>query len=265
MDAKAPLRAAVFYYGSAPVPTLRADLPVLSVMAGHDAPSLNEGIRKLWTTAALQPAPWTMVSAPTLPHAFDALVENETSTRLVRHTVEFLVNSLRHPETPPEVPPARQALAYSYGAQWPEAAAAYGAIVAADPQDREARRQYGRALMRSGRGADAVRELRQVIAQGEDGAGVHLDLANLLLADKQYAAAVAEFDAAIARGGPAGVGHYNAACALALGGQADAALDRLEKAVAAGFGSRSQYTGDADLASLRTHARWPAILARLPE
>jgi tetratricopeptide (TPR) repeat protein len=256
-----PLRAAVFYYGTATVSALRKDLPVFYVMSGRDAPPLIDGIRRLWASAAQQDVPWTMVLARDMPHAFDALVESAASRQLVQDTVSFLARQLAPGEPAPEVPPARDALTHAFGWEWKQAADAYGRMVADDPRDREARRQHARALRQTGRARDAIGELRKAIELGDD-AGVRLELAGLLLAEKQFDDAVAEYDAAIARGGAAGVAQYNAACALALAGRTDAALDRLEKALAAGFASRERIESDADLSSLRSHPRYRALLDR---
>jgi hypothetical protein len=255
-----PLRAAVFFYGTATVPALRKDLPVMSVMAGRDYPALIEGQRALWTRAAQDKVPWTMVLANDLPHAFDGLVETAPSRQIVQDTVAFLVRHLAPAESAPPVSPARAALIRAFGWEWKEAAEAYGTIVAESPTDRDARRQYARALSRSGRGAEAIPEFRKVIAMGDDGPGIRFELATVLFDEKQYEAAVAEDDAAIARGGAAGVGHFNAARALARAGRVEEALDRLEKAAAAGFATRARLEGDEDLASLRGQPRFQALL-----
>jgi len=254
-----PLRAAVFYYGTATVTTLRQDLPVFYVMSGRDAPVLIDGERQLWTTAIQQRVPWTMVLARDLPHAFDALVDSAESRQLVQDTVAFLVRQLAPTPPAPDVSPARAALAHAYGWEWAQAVEDYGSIVAREPADREARRQHARALRMAGRGREAIDELRKAIELGDD-ASVRFELADLLLAEKQYQASVTECDAAIARGGAAGVAHYRAARALALAGQAEAAIDRLEKAAAAGFATRQRVEAEADLASLRGHPRYQALV-----
>ena len=59
--------------------------------------------------------------------------------------------------------------------------------------------------------------------------------------------------------------HFNIACALALSGKKDSALDHLEKAVEAGFSSDEEIgllEADADIASLRDDPRFPGILAK---
>ena len=55
---------------------------------------------------------------------------------------------------------------------------------------------------------------------------------------------------------------YNLACAYALAGKKPEALDRLENAVAEGFGPREGIEGDEDLASLRGEARYAEIVAK---
>jgi len=258
---RSPLRAAVFYYGTATVTTLRKDLPVFYVMSGRDAPTLIDGERRLWTAAIQQGVPWTMVLAHDLPHAFDALVESAESRQLVQDTVSFLVRQLAPAQAAAEPSPARAALTHAFGWEWAKAAEDYDAIVAREPADREARQPHARALRMAGRGREAIDEFRNAIELRDD-ASLRFELADLLLAEKQHAAAVSEYDAAIARGGSAGVAHYGAARALALAGLAEPAIDRLEKAAAAGFASRQRIEAEADLASLRHHPRYQALLDR---
>ncbi|HSR14219.1 MAG TPA: protein kinase [Gemmatimonadales bacterium] len=60
---------------------------------------------------------------------------------------------------------------------------------------------------------------------------------------------------------PADIGVlYNVACLYALEGASDRALDTLEAAVAAGFGTRDWIEHDPDLDSLRDHPRFKALL-----
>ncbi len=56
---------------------------------------------------------------------------------------------------------------------------------------------------------------------------------------------------------------YNLACALARTGSRQRAVEALEQAVAAGFGSRRQLLADPDLESLRQDADFQALAARL--
>jgi TolB-like protein/Tfp pilus assembly protein PilF len=56
---------------------------------------------------------------------------------------------------------------------------------------------------------------------------------------------------------------YNAACAYCIAGERDRALDALDRAVAAGRGSREWIEQDPDLAPLRADPRFQEILGRL--
>ncbi|UCC70998.1 MAG: tetratricopeptide repeat protein [Gemmatimonadota bacterium] len=56
---------------------------------------------------------------------------------------------------------------------------------------------------------------------------------------------------------------YNVACLYALEGEADKAIDCLEEAIGVGFGNRGWIEQDPDLASLRDHPRYHALLERM--
>ncbi len=146
MDEATGVKAAAFLYGSGDAPALRKSLPVFWVLAGRDDRGLIEGQRALWARAAKEDLPWTMVSAPGLPHAFDALVEEESSRRLVRDIVEFLVSRLAPDLPAPEPSPARRALTFAFAHEYDRAAEAYRDVVAKDPSDGEAKRRLAEIL-----------------------------------------------------------------------------------------------------------------------
>lgn len=56
---------------------------------------------------------------------------------------------------------------------------------------------------------------------------------------------------------------YNGACFYALQGEAERAIELLEKAVSLGWGDRAWMENDSDLASLAGDARFKALLARI--
>ena len=78
---------------------------------------------------------------------------------------------------------------------------------------------------------------------------------------KDYAASADAWAAAIAAGGDDPVLYYNAACASALAGRKDAALDLLRKATAGGYNNLAAIRADADLVSLHGDARFETLLA----
>ena len=305
-DAPRPdVAAAVLYYGHAQVAELRTDLPIFYVLAGRDSPQLKNGIREIFAQAVRQAAPWTMVEAPTLPHAFDALDEGVESQRLVKETVAWLVDRLVSPPPPGPAPDlARQALLASYGQEFAAAETALRAILARHPDDRAALAALGSVLARSGQDAAAIPVLRHVRAAGESGLGLSLQLGQALVRTGELDEGFAELAKAVAAGanpnfvynqlgvpamqrgdmatairiweralaGPdamptAGAARrvvlYNLACALARAGQSEAALDRLDQAIAAGFGPRAAIAGDEDFASLRTDPRFTALLDKI--
>jgi tetratricopeptide (TPR) repeat protein len=232
--------AAVLYYGNArpEPPSLRADLPVFYVLAGRDNPQLNEGIRAHFAKALAEKVPWTMVQAPRLTHAFDALDEGVESRRLVKETVSWLVDRLAAPPSPGPAPDAaRAALTHLFGNEPDEAAALYRRILEADPKDAAAQRALSSAVSRGGL---------------------------MALFAKDYPTAIARLEEALPKVPEAGRPNvlYNLACAYALSGRKDEALDRLGKAVEAGFGPRATIEGDEDLASLRAEARFAEIVKR---
>jgi adenylate cyclase len=53
---------------------------------------------------------------------------------------------------------------------------------------------------------------------------------------------------------------YNVACLYSLEGQTERAIECLEEAVRCGFGNREWFERDPDLASLRGHPRFQALL-----
>ena len=75
--------------------------------------------------------------------------------------------------------------------------------------------------------------------------------------------AVKSLERAIEIGGGTPVDFYNLACAYALSGEPDEALDNVERAIGAGFKHRDQYESDPDLASLRELPRFKALMQPL--
>lgn len=81
-----------------------------------------------------------------------------------------------------------------------------------------------------------------------------------LYRQKNYAAAAATIERAIAAGASRAVDFYNAGCFSALAGDADAAFAHLGKAIAAGFLNDDQmFHWDTDLESLRDDPRWEEL------
>jgi C-terminal processing protease CtpA/Prc len=82
---------------------------------------------------------------------------------------------------------------------------------------------------------------------------------------KHYAEAITLYDqaAALAQGMDLANVEYNEACALALEGSQDRAMEMVAKSVDNGWADRDHTAADADLTSLHGDPRWAALLARM--
>src|SRR5215510_8215204 len=124
---------------------------------------------------------------------------------------------------------ATKAQAHYVAQEWAEAAAAYQRLVKENPSDPVAWHRLGTSQIYLRQLPEAIKSLEQAIKVG----------------------------------GGAALDFYNLACAFALSGQKEKALDSLEKAINAGFTDRSQYESDSDLDSLRESDRFKDLLKRL--
>jgi tetratricopeptide (TPR) repeat protein len=295
-SAPAGVRAAVFYYGNGAAKQLRKDLRVLWVIAGADDRNLIAGQRALWTRAIAEGLPWTMVHAPTLPHAFDAVDAGAESRRVVGETLAFFDAQLGALPAEPPPSPNREILGNLYGQRFAEAARQLEAIAAASPRDATVLRMLAWAYRGNGKSAEAAATYRKVLAIEPDDvqaarqlvilaapAGDCQGVAPLIaqldgkVTDPPYLIAKATCDvlegrrddgersieAAIAAGADAGNTYYNLACALALANRRDDALAALETAVRRGWSHVAHMVSDPDLVSLRGSPRFTALVAKL--
>src|SRR5262249_38689751 len=159
-----------------------------------DAPALVEGQRAIFARAAAQGVPWTMINAPDLPHAFDAVEDTPHSRQLVREIVDFLIAELSSPQPRPPAPAARRPSPCVYDSEPDKAGAVFREIRAANPKDHEARRLLGTALARQGKAAEAVEELRKAVEAGEDSPATRRSLGEALLSSGKPAEAAVELE-----------------------------------------------------------------------
>ncbi len=111
----------------------------------------------------------------------------------------------------------------------------------------------------------AIDELRKVLDESpfDFQANYHIAFAHLLL--KQYEKSIHYFEIARRINPKDHLTLYNLACAYALHGDADGALDALEDSVKAGFADAGHMEKDPDLQSLRDLERYRLILKKLNE
>jgi Flp pilus assembly protein TadD len=274
-------------------------VPVLHVLAGLDGAGLLTGQRRMWDKAREAKAPWTMIDAPTLPHAFDAVVTTPESLAVISQTFAFWDAYLKPPPpVPAESEAARDArlgIAASYGQEWAKAVSIYERIVrrdpadggawaalawaqqgdgrlaeaeaslvralALDPRNRFASRRLGLVQAKRDRCDEAAKTLAPMLAAGNDFGAVN-ELGLCAMRTDEPGSAVGWFETAT-RISPQPFAAYNLACALARSGEKDRALATLEPLAAQKFGTRSSWSAHTYLASLRGHARFVAMLALL--
>src|SRR6185503_11151005 len=84
------VKAAVMYYGAAPISTFRLDLPVLYVRAGLDRADLNVAITTLISRALTQNAPITLLNHHTGYHGFEIFNDDDATRAIIDQTIDFV-------------------------------------------------------------------------------------------------------------------------------------------------------------------------------
>jgi tetratricopeptide (TPR) repeat protein len=301
------VRAAALFYGATPTAEtpLRKDLPVLFILAEGDLPGLGQASLGLWQRVAEQRAPWTLLFAANLLHAFDAFQDNDEARRVIQQTLGFWKTHLEPVPQPGWKPsPAREIVASTYGSDYQRTADLLARYIAENPADAQALIQYGRALnflrkydeaaaayekalalspehpavaaglgqvrFAQGRYRDAAPFLTKAIEGGFRNSLLYGQLAYSQMAMNKNEEALKTYEKAFEAGIPPGpntrgTAFYNMACAFARLKQTDKAFEMLNKAVDEGFSNRRTLETDDDLAPLRADARFQTLLARLPK
>lgn len=302
-EAAKGIRAAALYYGGAPAGDLRKDLPVLFIVAEGDMAGLGQQAIPLWQRVTEARAPWTMVFASRMPHAFDAFEDNDESRRHIQQTLAFWKTHLEPTARPPWTPsPERAIVAATYGTdhektaglvgkyladhprdaralvllgrslqqlkRYAEAGEAFEKAVALSPQDPFGRAGLGQVRLGQKRYSEAVEDLKYAVGAGFRNSLMYGQLGLAQLGLKQYPEAIESYERAFEMGIPPGratrgVAYYNMACAYARLKNVDKAFEMLNKAVDEGLADRETLQTDVDLAELRTDGRFTTLLGRI--
>ncbi len=301
-NAAAGIRAAVLYYGRPPEGKLRADLPVLFVVAEGDAPGMVPQLTSLWQRVIETNAPWTLAFASRLPHAFDAFSDNDDARRVIQQTLAFWQSHLEPVPQPAWSPsPAREIVAASYWGRPQASADLLAKWIAEHPNDTEAHLQYGRALQQlrrfdealaaleratalgstdprifagigqvhasQQRWEEAEKFLERALAGGMQNSNIYGQLAYAQLHTNRNEEAVKNYEKAFEMGIPPGANTrglalYNLACAYVRVGQKEKALEAISRSIEEGFAKREHLETDTDFASIRTEGRFQELLAK---
>ena len=310
MNENAPksIRAAALFYGATPTAEtrIRKDLPVLYILAEGDAPGFfGQQAGNLWQRVIEAKAPWTLVYASNLPHAFDAFTDNDESRRVICQAIEFWKTHLEPVPQPVWKPSAaREIVSTIYWNDAPKAVELLTKYIKENPTDGDAYNQYGRMLAQLQRYDEAGAAYEKALSLGVNHGGIYNGLGQTRMAQKRYAEAVnyltkaiesgarngftygqlalaqmylnrneeaiktyeKAFEAGIPPGANTrGIAYYNMACAYVRLKQFDKAFEFLNKAIDEGFNNRQTFSADSDLAPIRADARFQQILERLPK
>ncbi len=299
------IRAVALYYGGVPAERVRADLPVLFIVAQGDAPGMGAALGTLWQRVVEAKAPWSLLFASNLPHAFDAFSDNDDARRIIQQSLAFWKSYLEPVPQPSWQPsPARAVVAALYANEPQRAVEVLGNWLKENPNDAMAHIQYGRLLVQLRRFDEASAAYEKATALGSNDPGIFSGLGQIKFGKKQYEQAIPLLTRAIeagmrnslmygqlassqlhigrneeavqtylkafAAGIPSGantrgMAYFNLACGYTKLGQKDKAIEALTNAVNEGFTTRSAYETDEDLVPLRTEPRFQELLTRLPK
>lgn len=299
------IRAAALYYGRVPEEQLRTDLPVLFIVAATDAPGMGPALPALWQRVVETKAPWSLLFASNLPHAFDGASDNDAARRIIQQTLAFWKSHLEPVPAPPWQPSkAREVIAASYSNNPQRTAELLAEWIKDNLNDATAQMQYARTLVQLRRFDEATVAFEKALTLGADQGAVFAGLGQLKYNQRQYEQAIPHLTRAIEAGlrnsfiygqlalaqlqtgrneealksyeqafemgippgaNTRGVAYFNMACGYTRLGQKEKALAALAHAVTEGFTNRNTYETDADLAPLRAEPRFQEILARLPK
>ena len=162
------VKAAVMYYGAAPITEFRRDLPVLYVRAGLDRPSVNEDISKLAALAVAQNAPVTLVNHASGYHGFEMFNDDDATRDVMEQTIAF-VRRATSPAFQAAIRrgiPEATAAGYVQVRNFARAVPIYADLVAARPDDARLRLSYGEALLGNAQYGEACGELEKLKGKG---------------------------------------------------------------------------------------------------
>jgi dienelactone hydrolase len=151
------VKAAVIYYGTAPVTTFRHDLPLLWVRAGLDRPAVNEEIAALASRAIAQNAPVTLLNHPTGYHGFELFNDDDATRAVIEQTLTFVRRTTSRPYQLALAAGRKEAAAAGavQTGNHHDAAALYAELVRSRPNDARLQLSFGESLLGDGQYREA--------------------------------------------------------------------------------------------------------------
>ena len=154
------IKAAALFYGGTPAQNtkIRKDLPVLYILAEGDAAGFfGQQAGNLWQRVLEARAPWTLLYASNLPHAFDAFTDNDESRRVIQQAIAFWKSNLEPVPQPDWKPSEERAIVEAiYWNNPQKSAELLSRYVEKNPTDAQGFIQYGRMLQQQQKYDEAV-------------------------------------------------------------------------------------------------------------
>lgn len=287
------IKAAVLYYGRPPVGPFRKDLPVFFLISEGD---MNPGYNGLWSEVLKNNAPWTIKMGTRMPHAFDAISDNEEARILIKETISFWKNHLDPVPAPSwkyskgrDVVgslqmnrPKAMGLLKSLVEEYPDNIAVlkfyanelrqdkkydssilvYNKVLQLAPGDLQALTGLAVFAYASDKKQEAESYVTKAENTGKMGRGDYSRMAFFLLVANKNKEAALYFEKAIAIS-PSSFDSYNLACAYAKMNDVANALKHLDYSLKNGYGSKNQVDADTDFDLIRSHDKFKALVASI--
>jgi dienelactone hydrolase len=166
--AQTAIKAAVMYYGTAPIAQFRLDLPVLYVRAGLDRPGVNRSITELMSRAVSQNAPITLLNHPTGHHGFEIADDDDATREVIDRTLDFVIGAVSpaYQAAIRRALPEAAAAGHVLGGNFHQAASIYADLLSSRPDDARLRLAYGEALLGDQQYASACAEFERLKGKG---------------------------------------------------------------------------------------------------
>lgn len=242
------IRAAALYYGAVPTGQLRADLPVLFIVAQSDVPRMGPALATLWQRVIETQAPWSLLFAKGLPHAFDSLAQdNDDARRIVQQTLTFWKSHLEPMPQPSSLPPpaALNIVAAIVSNNTQRAAELLADWIKSNPNDMTALVQYGQTLTQLRRFDEAITIYEKALGLGSNEPGIFISLGQIKMGQQQYEQAVVFLTRAIEAGISDSRLYGQLALAQLYAGRNEESLKSYERAFEIGIPPGAQTRGIA--------------------
>jgi tetratricopeptide (TPR) repeat protein len=287
------IKAAALYYGRPPVGPFRKDLPVMFLIAEGD---MNPGYNGLWGEVLKNNAPWTIKMGTRMPHAFDAISDNDEARILIKETISFWKNHLDNVPAPswarskgrdilgglqmdrPKAMALLQSLVEEYSDNVPtllfyagqlrqdkkndEAVAVYEKVLKMEPENLEAMTNLATLMYMAKKDKEAETYIANAEKTGRMERNDYSRLGFFLLVADRNKEAAQYYEKAIAIS-PSNFDSYNLACAYAKLNDLENALKALDYAISNGYGSKAQIDNDTDFNLIRTNEKFRQLVSKV--